>query len=249
MSAPLPPWLIALETCPSTSTWALQHHAALAHGAVVWTTRQTAGRGRDGRTWHAPPGVLTASFLLRPERPADPRHLALAAGLAVAHAVEDLAPSTPVTIKWPNDCLLHGRKLAGILCEVPAGSNALVVGLGLNVDPDWSQAPEAAALSAQTAALAEVAAPRPLPELLATLRRYLLEAAGLITTGGFARLLPALRNRDALRDRLVTVRDADRSLTGTAIGLDDDGALRLDTGNGIIAVRSGHVIINDAGAG
>jgi len=242
MPAPLPPWLIALESCPSTSTWALQHHAALVHGAVVWTTRQTAGRGRDGRTWHAPPGVLTASVLLRPDRPGDPRHLALAAGLAVAHAVNDLAPEAPVTIKWPNDCLLHGRKLAGILCEVPAGGSALVVGLGMNVDPDWSHAPEAAALTAQTAALAEVATPPTLPELLATLRRYLLEAAGVIATGGFARLLPALRARDALLGRPITVRDADRTLTGTAAGLDDDGALRLDTGRGIMAVRSGHVV-------
>ena len=98
------PWLIELETCPSTSTWALEHCAALAHGACVWTQRQTAGRGRGGSSWKAPAGVLTASFVLH-LKTATPQ-LSLAAGLAVCHAIEDLCPGMHVGLKWPNDLWL-----------------------------------------------------------------------------------------------------------------------------------------------
>jgi BirA family biotin operon repressor/biotin-[acetyl-CoA-carboxylase] ligase len=234
-----PGWVIALPTCPSTNTWALDHLDALAHGACVWTPRQTAGRGRGASTWHAPPGVLTASFVLDlagpDERGAVPAaQLSLAAGLAVANAVEDLVPAARIAIKWPNDVLLRERKLAGILCESRRrddGRPAVVVGIGLNLAPRWDLAPAALPLAVSKVApigLDEFAPPPAEPVLLTALRRYLLEAWGLLAARGFAPLLPALRQRDWLAGRAVTVRDGERMLRGTAGGLDDRGALLVD---------------------
>ncbi len=257
----MPPWLIALDSCPSTSTWALDHLEALAHGAVVWTQRQTAGRGRDGRTWYAPPGVLTASVVLdlpaatRPRTPgassfAAESPLPLAAGLAVAHAVEDACPGLRVDLKWPNDCLVDGRKLAGILGEAAPGRGGrpprMVVGIGLNVDPKWDLTPDALAFAAtrRTTSLAElVTGDLPaMPDLISGLRRYLLEAAGLISAGGWSQLAPEIAARDALLGRTVTVTDGDRRICGTAAGLDDAGRLRIRTADhGIVMAAGGHV--------
>ncbi len=232
-------WLIALESCPSTNTWALEHLEALAHGACVWTISQTAGRGQHGRTWLAPPGVLTASFALDLDTAVPATRLALAAGLAIAHAVEDLAPGAALSLKWPNDCLLGGRKLAGVLCErAHAAPGRVVVGIGLNLDPRWVEPPPGLA----PASVAEIVTPPTMPVMLSALRRYLLEACGLLAAGGWPRLLPALRARDHLRGRALVVQDAGGRHAGTGAGLDDEGRLLIDSPTGLRALASGSVV-------
>ena len=240
--------MIALPHCPSTNTWALDHLEALAHGACVWTARQSAGRGRGSNIWYAPPGVLTASFVLDltgpDERGVASAQLSLAAGLAVANAVEDLLPAARVAIKWPNDVLLRERKLAGILCESRRrddGRMAVVVGIGLNLAPRRELDPASLPLAIGKLApigLDEVGAPPAVPVMLASLRRYLSEGWGLLAARGFAPLLPGLRQRDWLLGRAVTVRSGERILRGTARGLDDSGALLVDD----VVVASGTVI-------
>jgi BirA family biotin operon repressor/biotin-[acetyl-CoA-carboxylase] ligase len=251
------PWLIDLPTCPSTSTWALQRLEALAHGACVWTERQTRGRGQNGATWYSPPGVLTASVVLDLPATVPPAQLSLCAGLAVAHAIEDLAPAARIRLKWPNDCYLDDRKLAGVLCEraapsrrAGAGRDAVVVGIGLNLDPQWDQQPAALPLAlgkvGAPASVAEVQKPVPgmLPTL-AALRRYLLEATGLLAVGGWEQLLPHLRARDWLIDRRVELAIGARRLAGTAAGLDGDGALLVRGEEGVVPVASGSVVAVD----
>jgi len=234
-----PGWVIALPHCPSTNTWALDHCDGLAHGACVWTARQTAGRGRGEHRWHAPPGVLTASFLLDlagpDERSVVPvAQLSLAAGLAVAHAVEDLVPAARLSIKWPNDVLLLDRKLAGILCETRRrddGRMAVVVGIGLNLAPQWNLMPEALPLAVGKVppiGLDEIVSPPSPAQMLVALRRYLIEAWGLLAGRGFSPLLPILRRRDWLLGKAVTVRSGERLVHGTASGLNDRGALLVD---------------------
>src|SRR4249919_850408 len=109
-----------------------------AHGAVVTADEQTAGRGRQGRVWTAPAGkALLYSAIVRP---LDERHLMLplAAPLAVCEAAEELRPGLECGVKWPNDVLVEGRKLAGILVEARPQDGWAVVGVGLNltVSPD-----------------------------------------------------------------------------------------------------------------
>lgn len=234
-----PSWLIEVPTCASTNTWALERLDALAHGACVWTERQSAGRGRGGAIWHAPPGVLTASFVLDLPVTVNIAQLSLCVGLAVAHAVEDLAPAARVRIKWPNDCYLDDRKLAGVLCErslvTSSRRDAVVVGIGLNLDPHWDQTPGALPLvaGATPACVAEVCTPVPgMVAVLTALRRYLLEATGLLAVGGWRHVLPHLRTRDWLRGRRVVLEADQRRHEGTGDGLDDDGRLCLRDAQG-----------------
>jgi len=247
----LPGWVIALPTCPSTNTWALDRLDALAHGACVWTTRQTHGRGRGGAAWYAPPGVLTASFVLdlggADQRQIAPTRLSLAAGLAVAHAVEDVTPAARVAIKWPNDCYLRDRKLGGLLCETRGradGGMAVVVGVGLNLAPHWDMDAAALPLATGKAApigLDEIGPVPAMPAMLIALRRYLLEACGLLAAGGWERLLPPLRARDWLAGRPVTVQTGAGAVIGVARGLDAQGALLVEEDGHVIAIASGTV--------
>jgi BirA family biotin operon repressor/biotin-[acetyl-CoA-carboxylase] ligase len=138
-------------TQPAPPGWRLQTHAELAStqdaamqaaGAgdpgrlAILAYRQTAGRGRSGRAWAAPPGNLNLSVLLRPAGPAaDAGRFALLSGLALHHA---LAPYTAgLMLKWPNDLLLHGAKLGGILIDSQVGPHGaldwLVIGFGANL--------------------------------------------------------------------------------------------------------------------
>ena len=118
----------------STNTVARELAAAGApHGTVVTAAEQTAGRGRQGRTWTAPPGsALLYSAVLRP---IEPRHsvLPLAVALAVCETAEVLRPGIETTVKWPNDIHLDGRKLAGILIEARPQDGWAVLGVGLNL--------------------------------------------------------------------------------------------------------------------
>jgi BirA family biotin operon repressor/biotin-[acetyl-CoA-carboxylase] ligase len=231
------PWLIELESCASTNSWALAHAEALAHGSCVWTTKQTAGRGRGNKGWFAPPGVLTASFVLVQSSALAARQLSLAAGLAVAHAVEDLTPRARISIKWPNDCYYDNRKLAGILCERSSSDERVIVGIGLNLDPHWDQSPEQLPFAIDSAAsVAEACLPNDkhrvptMPEMLQALRRYLIEAAGMISADGWAKLLTPLRTRDWLRGKQVTVVDGTNRVSGVGAGFDADGHLLLNEG-------------------
>lgn len=227
-------WLVELDTCASTSTWALDHLDRLTHGDVVYTRRQTAGRGREGRVWLAPPGVLTCSVVLDPGS-ADPRAIALAAGLACIHAVADLLPGLDdgLGIKWPNDVLLRHRKLAGILCE--AADGRLVVGIGLN---RMAELPETlAATSLHLHGL-----PPDDAELLARIRGYLLEAVGLVAARGMTALLPQLRARDVLLGRSLAVETRNGNLDGIGGGIDEQGRLLLVVAHGgIAAIEAGHI--------
>ena len=123
----------------STNTVARQLAGAGAvHGTVVTADEQTAGRGRQGRTWTAPArSALLYSAVLRPLLP---RHsvLPLAVPLAVCETAEHLRPSIDCRVKWPNDIHLDGRKLAGVLIEARPQDSWAIVGVGLNltVGPD-----------------------------------------------------------------------------------------------------------------
>jgi len=243
----LPPWLHWLDECPSTNTWALQSLDRLAQGDVVFTPRQTAGRGQQGRSWYAPPGVLTASFVLQPLAPSELPWLSLVAGLAVIHAVEDLMtlPALALGIKWPNDVLLWGRKVAGVLCE--ARLPKAVVGVGLNRQVDWPRvlAADSIHLSpAQVASLSEVSdtPPEVLP-LLTQLRDYLLQAHGVIRQKGLTGLLPQLRQRDVLSGCPLVVQTSDGMLSGVGAGIDTLGRLQVQRADGTVqALAAGRVV-------
>lgn len=234
-----------LGTVASTMTEAAAWAAAGApHGAVVVAGHQTAGRGRHGRAWDAPPGQsLLLSLVLRPALPAERLGLVpLAAGLAVAEAVG--AFGVDASVKWPNDVRVGGRKLAGVLAETTwAGAEPTVVlGIGLNVEQ--GSFPEALADLATSLRLVTgrpVDRLAPLAPLLARLAVRLGDAEDVS-----ARLVAAVEGRLEGVGETVTVGFPASSRLpsrGRVLGLAPDGALRLATEAGEVAVHAGEVTL------
>lgn len=129
--------VLVFDTVESTQDEASRWVRAGHRGTAAFLARtQKAGRGRLGRSWYSPPGGLYATLCLRPSTPSDRwPGLAVAAGLALAETLDD-AGVVAIELKWPNDCRIHGRKLAGILSQALPDAGAVLVGVGLNVALD-----------------------------------------------------------------------------------------------------------------
>ena len=189
-------------------------------GAVATTDHQRTGRGRHGRRWDDEPGsALLVSVMLRPPAGAAAAQLSLVCALSVAETVERAA-ALEAWVKWPNDVLVEGRKVAGILLEGRDG--AVVCGIGINVnqlDDTLPAGVRTPAASLRTLTGREHDRALVLVELLAR-----LEASyDAWLASGLAPLLAELERRDALRGRDVTVGD----VSGTAAGIAPDGRLRV----------------------
>ncbi len=250
----LPSWLHWVETCPSTNTWAIDRAADLHHGEVVFTRRQTAGKGQHGRVWYSPPGVLTASFVLDRLLTSRLPGLSLAAGLAVIHAVEDLLPDHRggLRLKWTNDVLVEKRKLAGILCETASSSSSntsrVVVGIGLNRCADFTQAGLTADWVDNAIGMHQISSL--VPEELSVLERlryYLVQVSDIFSrdgaSSGISAFLPQLRDRDILLNHMVTLELAGKQISGQAVGIDAGGRLLLRLQNHEVkAFASGRVV-------
>ena len=225
--------------CPSTQDLVLGR--GLPEGAVAATDHQTAGRGRSGRSWADEPGAsLLVSVLLRPPAAAVTPQLSLVAGLAAAEAVES-ATGLPAALKWPNDVVLGGRKVAGVLLE--ASADEVACGIGVNV----ARAPAAAAAGAlpATSLAAETGARHDRAELLAALLETLEQRYRDWREGGLERVLPELARRHFLHGRAVVV-DAGAGRAG-AIAPDGRLEVELDAG-GRRLVESGEVVLSPAPA-
>lgn len=203
-----------------------------AEGALVVALRQTAGRGRHGRVWASPPGGLYFSLVLRPDEAMVRRLPAtLLAGLAVAEAIEQVAPGEPrAELKWPNDVHLAGRKVSGVLGELTrdrAGS-LLVLGFGVNVATDpAARSPELQPIATSIAAV-RGRAPDPAALLGAILARFDAHYA-LVRDGGGATVLAAASARMPILGKPVRVRLMDRVLEGRAAGLNATGGLMVES--------------------
>ncbi|MBX6350306.1 MAG: biotin--[acetyl-CoA-carboxylase] ligase [Clostridia bacterium] len=209
------------------------------HGALVVADRQTAGRGRLGRAWATPPGVaLALSAVLRPGWP--PERLALlpfAAGLAVARALEDLGLRPG--LKWPNDVLVNGRKLSGILAEVTR--DAVVLGIGVNLNwPRGRMEPELYARA--TSVLAERGGPVSRPLFLLRLLRELDRALQELDASPEG-VLCEWRRRSTTLGREVRVRAGGEILEGVAREIRPDGGLLLAARTGERVVHAGDVTV------
>ncbi|RWZ68516.1 biotin--[acetyl-CoA-carboxylase] ligase [Labedella populi] len=213
--------------------------------SVVATDDQTAGRGRLGRSWVAPAGsALAVSILLRPRLPI-PRlgWLPLIAGLAVARAADRFVSADRVSVKWPNDVLVGGRKLSGVLSELTT-DGAVVVGAGVNTAATAEDLPVPTATSLAIEG-ATLTGPDPvlsayLEELLPLYRSF-VAAGGDATTSGV---------RAAVSERCATIGSrirlelpGDIVVHGTALGIDTDGRLVVQPadGSGLLPVAAGDV--------
>ena len=209
------------------------------HGAVFGAETQSHGRGRRGSQWHSTPGAgLWFSLLLRPTLAAEQAPgLALCAGLAVREAVA-CRVTAPVQVKWPNDVLAGGRKLAGILVESQVSGGKLgsvVIGIGINVtQTDFPDALAGIATSLSLLSADDSSRERLLADVLHDFEAELAR----LTERGLQGVAEALRPHDALLGKRLRV-DA---LEGTAAGIDASGCLLLrDNAGQVHAIASGHV--------
>lgn len=221
-------------------------------GTVLAAEEQTAGRGRMGRSWHSPPGAaLMFSVLLRPTAVPQARRgwIPLLAGVAVASGVRGLT-GLEAGLKWPNDVLVGGAKLAGILAEQSA--DAIVVGAGINVSTQRAELPVQAATSlilegAQLPGREGAGLPGRDGLLCAVLAEFerLYRAWTRTASPGdpdASGLRAAYRDHSVTLGRQVRVEfPGGSSAAGTALDIDCDGRLVLDTPDGPLAVSAGDV--------
>ncbi len=209
------------------------------HGALFGAEKQTRGRGRRGSEWISAPGAgLWFSLFLRPELSAElAPGLALCAGLAVREAAATRV-SAAVGVKWPNDVLADGRKLAGILVESQVSGrqiSSVIVGIGINVTQ--SDFPEPISKIATSLALLSATDSAREP-LLADVLSHFEAKLELLTNQGLAGIAEALRPHDALMGRRLRV----ESVEGTGAGIDTSGRLLVRSNNGQLrSLASGHV--------
>ena len=250
----LPPGyrLLAFDSLPSTNATALERAAAGdPAGTVVWARHQTGGRGRRGRSWESFAGNLYASILLRPACDLTAAaQLGFVAALAVAEGVAALAPGLPpLALKWPNDVLLGGRKVAGVLLESIQGAegrpSALAVGVGVNIAgfPDTETAGYPATALHSEAAAAHIDA----DTLLSSLVRCFETGRARWAAEGFAPVRAAWLARAKGLGKPIAVRLPQESRHGIFQDLDEAGALCLATSEGKIArITVGEVFFGQA---
>ena len=246
LAGPGRPWRAADVVAETGSTNAdLLARAAAGEdidGAVLLAEYQTAGRGRHGRHWSAPPrSQLSLSVGVAAD--AVPTSgwgwLTLATGVAVADAIAEVA-GLQVGLKWPNDVIVGEGKLAGILAEVAAPKQLIVVGLGLNVTMTAEEAPDPAAVS-----LAMLGSPVLDRNTLAdkVLRHLANRIAAWRAAGGADDALVAdyRRHSCTLGVRVRADIPGDRRVEGIAEAIDDTGRLVINTGNSTVTVAAGDV--------
>ena len=215
-------------------------------GEVVIADAQSAGRGRLGRRWASSPFAnLYFSLVLRPKlAPAEVPQITLMAAVALADTVAAFVPDAP-TIKWPNDILIGGKKVAGILTELSCTAERVhyvILGIGINLNYPAEMMPVDIRQRA-TSVLHLTGAPVSRESVLKRLIHDLDRCYGDLEDFGFTPLAARWQARFALRDRRVRVELLDQTVTGVARGIDRDGALLLEDDNGmLLRIVAGDVI-------
>jgi BirA family transcriptional regulator, biotin operon repressor / biotin---[acetyl-CoA-carboxylase] ligase len=229
--------LVTLESTGSTNEDAKRlARQGAPDKTLVWARSQSAGRGRNGRTWVSPPGNLYMSLVLRPDcAAARAVELGFVAAIAAGEAIDGVAGrAVPgLRFKWPNDVLVDGCKLAGILIEAESGGTGtldwLVLGLGINVvsHPDGTEFPAIALVEAGVhGATAEALRDAFAAAFLTWSERWRAEGFGPVRAAWLARARGV--------GEPITVRLPNATLRGTFIDLDADGALLLGTDTGAV---------------
>ena len=220
----------------STNTYArrLAEHGAR-DGELVIADSQTEGRGRLGRHWVSPPNAnLYLSFVLRPRLPpARAPQITLMAAVALAETLKFFLP-VPPSIKWPNDIIVNGKKLAGILTEVNCGSESVefvILGIGVNVNYPVDLMPEEIRQRA-TSVLVERQNKVSREDLLQRLIQDLDRCYGELEVNGFAPLAPRWEAYFGWRGQRVRIELLNQDVFGIAKGIDHDGALLLEDEHG-----------------
>ncbi|MDP1631894.1 MAG: biotin--[acetyl-CoA-carboxylase] ligase [Caulobacter sp.] len=242
------PRIEVLDEVDSTNAEA-RRRAEAGEAGPLWITaaRQTAGRGRRGRTWETGQGNLAATLLFITDRPpGEAAQISFIAALAVADLADAFVPAAKVTLKWPNDPMIAGQKTSGILVESgqhPDGGLWVAVGVGVNL----ASPPEASERPA-TSFAAHMTGPPPGPlDALGVLAEAFERWRRVWQTSGFAVIADAWTRRAHGLGEVCTARLGHETVFGIAEGLDADGALRLRLPDGMLRrITAGDVFFGEA---
>lgn len=234
----------------STNDLALQRAArdTLETPWLVLAERQTRGRGRGSNRWWSAEGSLTFSLVLDTspsgQAPGPRPQVALAAGLAVCLAIDRQLPDHRPALKWPNDVYLQGRKVCGILIEVPHGKRSrMVIGVGVNVNNSFARAPvEQRRIAVSMRDVTHRWQPR--TEVLIELLRQLESLLGTLQSD-LPRMIQRCRDYCMLQGKIVQCHSGGRQVQGRCRGMDHDGALVLETDAGVHRCVSGECSLAD----
>lgn len=215
-------------------------------GTLVISDHQTRGRGRMGRGWFSPPKVgLWLSLILRPRiPPAKAPALSICAGLALASSVEEMT-RLDAGIKWPNDCVVNGKKAAGILLELSAELDKIdfvILGVGVNVNQDRKIFPKSLVKKATSLKMelgTEVDRLRLLKLFLERFEKIYLE----FRENGLERLRPNIRKLSSILGKEIKVKWGKKVLKGQAKDIDENGSLIIRTGRGERTISAGEVTL------
>lgn len=237
-----------LDEVDSTNSYALNNFDFFAGGTLIVARRQSAGRGRKGRGWTSPPDVNSYASLILKGFKFSPAQASWIGSLAALDALRQFAPRLDASVKWPNDVLCGGRKIAGVLCEGKFDSrrkpSGIVIGIGVNLNMD------AAALASigqpATSILVETGdAVQDVGGFTLRLGEEAMRLYELALSEGVASLHKTWKSENMLQGRDVeAVLDDGSVLSGKVEDLSLDGSLLLRTNSGILrSIRSGEVSI------
>jgi BirA family transcriptional regulator, biotin operon repressor / biotin---[acetyl-CoA-carboxylase] ligase len=237
------------DTLPSTNDLALRlAEIPVPEGTVIVADEQTAGRGRLGRAWASPRGGVWLSVILSPGLPVDKvAVIGLAAGIAAAQAIRKTT-GLLARLKWPNDVLVEGQKVVGVLAEATPGADWVVVGIGINANIAQDALPvdsgyPVTSLQALLGHLVDREA------LIRALLRELDQGYAVLRSSGISGVLRRWREMAETLGRPVRVEMAGAAIHGTALDIDEAGALlvRLDDG-AVQRVMAGDVRMREMGS-
>jgi BirA family biotin operon repressor/biotin-[acetyl-CoA-carboxylase] ligase len=208
--------------------------------SIVLTSHQISGRGRGANSWWSGEGCLTVTFAFAIDKHLAPYHIPLIAGLAVRNAAAELTGNDEIRLKWPNDLLFHGKKLAGLLCERVA--NADLIGLGMNVNFNQRRIPKS--LRPNIVSLGEIAGQSmDLTAVLSSVAKHLHRMLSHRDEQSFAAVVKEYDRHHALLGRRVVVEGSgeDQAISGVCQGLDEMGRLLLKDRRIVHRIIAGHV--------
>lgn len=229
----------------STNDYALSvaDDASVITPRLIWADRQHAGRGRSGAEWWSAAGALTFSLLVDRDDWQLPAarwpQVSLVTGLAIAEALSELLPGYPVQVKWPNDVYLDGRKVCGILIETAAGTQRLIVGIGINVANSFRSAPAELQQTATSIIDHRPAAALPVAVLLAVLDHW--ERRMMQFCEAPAAFTAEWADRCLLTGKPIRLTTGSTTIIGICTGIDDHGRLQIDTPQGLHQAIAGTV--------
>ncbi|PQO46743.1 biotin--[acetyl-CoA-carboxylase] ligase [Blastopirellula marina] len=236
----------ALVELPSTSLYTKENVDAIAQSVpyVIAAQRQTAGKGRGANVWHATDGALTFTAVFDQATLPVPLErwpqASLMTAVAVAEALESVVPDESIYVKWPNDIYCRGRKLCGILLERTESPRPLLhLGIGVNVNNSLEGAPDE--VRDRAISLVELSGSEFfLPDvLLAILQR--MQANFALCAEGLTPLADAWRRRCLLTGRKVEIQSGEQLIAGICGGIDNSGALLVDSPTGVRRILAGVV--------